>query len=432
VARSEQYYIKFCRKQIEKKFSFGSGHGYTQRDLEILSQRIEEKTGVIISLSTLKRFWKNNFKQSPQIATLNALATLLEYRDWQDFKQSSQKKLSYSIPLIVGIVIGLSAIFITSYIIHGLKTTDRNEVKVTSPIVNGPIEFSAEKTVTSGIPNTVIFKYDVTHIVADSFFIAQSWNEFHKVQIDPAGNALSSIYYESGYHRARLIANDSIVAMQPIHILSEGWEPHIYYDEHQLIPIEFSGLNFISDGRLHLEKSLLEMKQVDTTRYFYSRISNSQQFNVSSDNFMLTTRMKVDKVNITSLCPWMILIIVTEKNIFRVAFQKKGCEKYASYKVGEIIRNGDDNDLSALGCDIYDWQELSVLVRNKNAEIHINGEPAFSETYKENYGDIMGLIYIFEGKGSIDFVRLEDEEGLVVFEDDFGSTHTKISMKSDG
>ena len=337
MARSEQYYIKLCRKQIEKKFSFGGIHGYTQRDLEILSQRLEEKTGVIISLSTLKRFWKSDFKQSPQIATLNALAALLGYRDWQDFKQSSQKSPSYSRPLIVGIVIGLSAIFITAYILRDLNTSSGNEVKATSPIVNGPVEFSAEKTVTSGIPNTVIFKYDVTNVVADSFFISQTWNELHKVRIDPEGNALSSIYYESGYHRARLIANDSMIAMQPIHILSDGWEPHIYYDGRQLIPIDFRGKHYISDGMLHLSNDLLAEKKVDTTKYYYTRISNSQQFNVSTDNFTFTTRMKGDRLANNTLCPWMNLIIVNEKHIFRVVFQNKGCEKYAMYKLGEII-----------------------------------------------------------------------------------------------
>lgn len=82
----EQAYIALCRKQIEHKFAFGNGTGYTQRDLEFLAQHIEEKTGITLSLSTMKRLWKGNFKQSPQIATLNALAAVLDYKDWQEFK----------------------------------------------------------------------------------------------------------------------------------------------------------------------------------------------------------------------------------------------------------------------------------------------------------------------------------------------------------
>src|SRR5688572_22226912 len=92
MARSEQRHIDLCKKQIEEKFSFGNGQGYSQRDLEVLSAHIEEKTGVIISLSTLKRLWKDSYKQSPQLATLNALAAILDYKDWQGFRQANQKK----------------------------------------------------------------------------------------------------------------------------------------------------------------------------------------------------------------------------------------------------------------------------------------------------------------------------------------------------
>ena len=88
--RSEQQFIDLCKKQVAQKFSFGNGNGYTQRDLEILSTYIEERTGVVISLSTLKRLWKDNYKLRPQLATLNALALILEYKDWQSFKQANQ------------------------------------------------------------------------------------------------------------------------------------------------------------------------------------------------------------------------------------------------------------------------------------------------------------------------------------------------------
>jgi len=419
MALSEQQYIALCKNKLEERFSFGNGHGHTQRDLEVLSQKIEEKTGVNISLSTLKRLWKNDFKQSPQLATLNALALMLDYQDWQDFKVRNKKPSGTSKHLLAGILTGLAIVVITSFIIRGLGNKNGNDPKFSKPVkINGPIEFSAEKTVTSGIPNTVIFKYDVSHVEADSFYIQQTWNDFHRKQIDPNGHAVSDIYYESGFHRARLFANDSIIAMQPIHILSNGWEPHIYYDERDLIPIDFAGETFIENGELHLDKSLLAKRNVDLSRYFYSRISNSQIFDVSSDNFNFTTRVKSDTV-LESLCPWINLIIVTDVHIFRVALQNKGCERYAGYKLGEIVRNGEDNDLSALGCEIYNWQDVGVVVRDKNAEIYINGEKTFSETFKEDFGKIVGLIYIFEGTGSIGYVKLEDGNGRVAFEDDF-------------
>lgn len=415
---SEHQYIDLCKKQIEKKFSFGNGHGYSQRDLEVLSHHIEEQTGIYISLSTLKRLWKNDFKQGPQLATLNALAAIINYKDWQDFKQRNQKKSSPLKSVVAGILIALAAIAITAFIIVGLNNSEEKTPKLSSINIKGPVHFSVEKTVVSGIPNTVFFKYDVSNVQADSFFVQQTWNDNHRVRIDPNGTTVSDIYYESGYHRARLFANDSIIAMQPIHILSNGWEPHVYYSDHDLIPIDFKNQSFIENGQLHLSKALLENQGVDLSKNFYSRISNSQIFDVPSDNFSLTTRIKSDST-FASLCPWMNLMMVTEKHIFYVSFQKKGCERYANYKLGEIMKNGGENDLSALGVDVYEWQEVEVKVLDKKAKILINGKEAFSETFKEDFGKIVGLTYIFEGVGSIDYVKLAKIGGESVFEDKF-------------
>jgi hypothetical protein len=226
------------------------------------------------------------------------------------------------------------------------------------------------------------------------------------------------MYYESGYHRAYLLANDSFIAVQPVHILSKGWESHVYYSYEDKMPIYLDNEKIVSNGELHISKKLLKEQNVDLSRYFFTRIVNSREYKVSSDNFDLISRFKLDSIQYSE-CPWMNLIVVTEKNIFMVALQKKGCEYLSSYKLGEIERNGSTNNLSALGCNIFEWQELSIHVTNRNATLSINGENVFSERYKEDYGDIMSLIYVFERTGSIDFVKLSDQEGNVIFEDTF-------------
>ena len=80
---------------IEEKFHFGNGNArlpedgqgkVRQRDLEGLADAIEEKSGIKLSLSTLKRLWKEDFDQTPHPSTLQALVSILGYKDWQDFK----------------------------------------------------------------------------------------------------------------------------------------------------------------------------------------------------------------------------------------------------------------------------------------------------------------------------------------------------------
>jgi len=412
---SDQAYLALCRKQIEKKLAFGNGNGYTQRDLETLSQHIEERTGVVLSLSTLKRLWKDDFKQRPQPATLNALAAVLDYRDWQDFRQQNtlpaQRSVSKKTLLQIGGLLLLLAV--ASLLIMHLMNRSARDVKI-----RGPVRFSAQKTVVSGTPATVIFNYDVSGVSADSFFIQQSWNPSHRVPISPKGNIYSGIYYESGYHRARLMANDTVLAMQPIHILSEGWEPRLYYNYRDREPIHFKKENFTGHGRLHISKELLIKKNVDLSRAFETRITNSRVFGSSSDHFDLVSRIKVDSLTDTA-CPFMQINIVTEKNFFWIQLQNRGCETNAGYKLGEIIRSGTNNDLSHLGVDVFQWQEIRVRVKNKQAEIILNGQLLVTETFREDFGDIMAITYIFSGTGSIDHVRLAGKNGEVAFEDNF-------------
>lgn len=88
--RSEQEHIAECKRLIEEKFQFGNGHDEVrQRDLEYLADRIEEKSGILLSLSTLKRLWKKDYGKMPHPTTLQALVSVLGYKDWQEFKQQT-------------------------------------------------------------------------------------------------------------------------------------------------------------------------------------------------------------------------------------------------------------------------------------------------------------------------------------------------------
>lgn len=411
-------HIELCKKLLEEKFSFGNGHGYTQKDLEQLSLYIEENTGYYISLSTLKRVWKGNYKTQPQVATLNALVEVLGYKNWQDFKIQHQKakieeekgpqknRLPLYLAASVAVIIMVVAVF--SFGKSGASTVK----------IDGPVSFSADKTVAKGVPNTFIFEYDLSHVEADSFFIQQSWNGWRKEKIDPKKKVYASTYYESGYHRARLIANTDVVATQAVHIISDGWEPHVYYSEADDRFIDFKGETFIAEGRLHLPMELLKKRKLDTSRYFMSRISHSDDYGVSSNNFGFKTKIKLDRV-MESNCPWVNVIIITTEHIFSVALARTGCETGASYKLGEIYKSGKDNNLSKLGTDLYDWNDLEIQVRDKKATIFLNGQEAYTEHYLEDLGDIMGLAYVFEGTGSIDFVQLTNESSEAVFQDDF-------------
>src|SRR5690606_29224337 len=83
--------------------------------------------------------------------------------------------------------------------------------------------FAARKTTDHDLPNTVVFSYNVDDVKADSFFIQQSWDTGRRVRIYPGQYTLTDIYYEPGYHLAKLMANDSVIRTVDVSIPTDRW-----------------------------------------------------------------------------------------------------------------------------------------------------------------------------------------------------------------
>jgi len=415
---SEKDYIRICKREIEKALALDNAKSsFQSRNLEYLSQIIAEKSGITLSLSTLKRIWKEDFKQIPQPATLNALVAVLDYKDWQDFKQKYQNsglaKPSFRISKKARIVV-LLLFLITAFILFFIFKNN----KVNTPVINGEIVFEANNTIASGVPNTVVFTYDVSNVIADSFFIQQSWNYRDKEPIDKSKTAFSSIYHTPGFHRAKLIANDSVIAQQNIHILSDGWMPFTKYSVYDRLPVYFNKDSVIADGRLHLKMTDLKNANIDLTKEFIVRFTNSRDFGVSDDNFSLRTIFKCDSIH-PRTCPKMDIMLGFEKNVFWVELVNMGCEHYATYSIGDVYAEGKSADLRNLGCDIYNWQDLTFTVKNRHAEVMLNGKKIITTNYKQEFGQLKTIFYTFNGLGSVDYLSLSGKDGTTIYEDSF-------------
>ena len=78
--------VQLCMAELCKQAGFADAGRTTHRDLEFLSDSIESKTGVLISVSTMRHLLIGQFSRQPQVATLNGIAQYLGYQGWQDFK----------------------------------------------------------------------------------------------------------------------------------------------------------------------------------------------------------------------------------------------------------------------------------------------------------------------------------------------------------
>jgi hypothetical protein len=431
--RSEQEYITECKRLIEEKFQFGNGQGEVrQRDLEYLADRIEEKSGIVLSLSTLKRFWKKDYVKMPHPATLQAMVAVLGYKDWQEFKLRiasapviepapvpviaaagplPRHQRSYKAWLWLPIVVAVAGLF---WII-AFRWGPVNK----KPVIKGPVTFTGNKTVSQGVPNTIIFNYDVTNVDADSFFFQQAWNPFEKVKIDPKNHVYSNIYYLPGFHKAKLIANDSIIKRFRVHITTDGWLPLTRYSAAAGDPINIKKDNAIRNGALRITREDLAASHVDLNKDYILSYFNVREFeNTYSDNFSLDTRVLCDSQQ-TVACPSFALVIISEEHVFFVRIMSKGCERDITIKMGEVFHDGIHKDLSAFGRDLHRWQHLGIQVAGKKATIYLDEQPVYSLTYKNDFGKVVGLVYNFTGTGAIDYVRLRNGANKLVYEEEF-------------
>lgn len=430
---TDQEYIVLYRNLIQKKFMLGNEEGkLKQRELEYIGNLIEEKSKVKLSISTLKRLWKNDLTQLPHPSTLDALVSILDFKDWQEFKahqashlktpdvlsrQTIRNKRIRPLPVVVSLIVTI--LIAAFFILQGFNKKEKGVV------VSGNVLFSADKTITSGVPNTVMFHYDLSGVEADSFFIQQSWNPRDKVRIDPKKNYYSAIYYTPGFHFARVMANDSILKFENVHIKTEGWLPLVKYDIRDKKHMYLDAKSIRANGIMRTTSEILHKANVDVNKDFYLRYYNIRDFDgITSANFDLETRIKCDRLSFdgrtaTVACPLMEIMLITEENVFFIPLTSKGCVSELDLLVGEVYKGGKDNDLSSLGTDVYTWQSLQVKNENKNVTIFLNGSSVHEMQYKKDFGKIKGIIYTFTGSGSVDFLRFKNREGTVVYEDEF-------------
>jgi hypothetical protein len=318
---SESEYIALCKRLIEEKFQLQNVEGtLRQRDLEYLADSIEEKSGIKLSLSTLKRLWKKDYDQTPHPSTLQALVSVLGYKDWQDFKlrqestsathliEQPKKHILFFRPWL------LLPVMVSALALIWLIAFRPGKVGKTKPVIKGVVTFTGNKTVSHGVPSTIIFNYDVTHVEADSFFFQQAWNDLEKVRIDPRGHYYSNIYYYPGFHKAKLIANDSIIKRFRVHITTDGWLPLVRRAFTDNFPV-YIKTNPVTDGTLHITRKDLASADVNIDKDFLLSYFNVRDFEgTSSDNFSLDTRIKCDSTNATP-CPAFQLTVICEEHI---------------------------------------------------------------------------------------------------------------------
>jgi hypothetical protein len=419
-------------------------HGFNldsmrQRDFEYLCTRIEESSGILISLSTIKRILNGQYNRLPQVATLNAIAVNLGYANWQAFKTAKQngaqpalngagnpavsrsatpaapnsqpaptgarRRLSY--PLIATGVAGVLLLALLSW-----------NYFASTPNAATAASFGIRRTTPNAVPNTVVFTYDIDHVPGDSFFIQQSWDRNRRVRIEKGSHTLTDIYYEPGYHTAKLIANDKIIKTLGVSIPTDGW---FFYSKESLgrgLPAYIHTTTPIRNGVLGLGKQDLVDNHVDPDKpqvllytWFPGSLANS------ADNFRLNAKIRMTELRNTT-CPFIMPEIFCQHGLMYFTCTLPGCTGAGgeiNAQFGNHFLDARSNDLSPLAIDVHSWHSVEMLVQQQRVIISIDGRPVLTSAYSASAGQITGLGFHSNGLSAIDSIRLTGLDGAQVY-----------------
>ncbi|SDZ88227.1 hypothetical protein SAMN05443550_101314 [Pedobacter hartonius] len=264
--------------------------------------------------------------------------------------------------------------------------------------------FEAHKT-SDDLPNSVIFNYSISGLPTGHVMIQQSWDSTRQEDVSANRNKHASIYYYPGYFVAKLIVNGKIQKETAVFIQTKGWKAMI---RRKPMPAYLSSGETRTGRGLGIDAvTILKKTGTSVLNGTWTEFANVRPFgDTKGDNFRLETTLANTSTAEESICRNVKITVLGKGGAIIVPLSVKGCEANLEMLTGDQLISGREEDLSALGCNFPDFQDVTVQVSGSRLHVLINGKLAVDSTVSYTIGEIVGLRYAIEGIGTIKHVTL--------------------------
>ena len=474
---TDENLIRQVIKLYEEKTGWGDSTQWSNQDFLQLSELIREQTGVTISHVTLKRVWgKVKYESLPNTHTLNTLVQFLGYENWRDFsvrrsngegtdtaaigagaaaaaadpgataapgtaaatdatvgskkgpvstegsaapheqpvtagrpredKEIAMRRRERWMRRAVWATVPVALVFLILLFLHGQQPSPQAQDYV----------FNSKKTVTTGLPNSVIFNYDATRSPDDSVVIQQSWDTTRRVKVSKNAHQYTSIYYYPDFYHATLQVQNKVVKSYNLLIESDGWLPIVGQDP---VPVYFTKADALVDGKMQLTVDQIKQKNIPMQpkppTVFFMNVRNFGE--IYSDNFTFETSLRDDYSEGSSACQLTRVYILCEGTAIWIPLSAKGCVSNVDLFFTYFYTSGTREDLSSFGVDFKNYVKLRIESDSGRARILVNDKLAYTVPRHIMRSKIIGIDYQFQGTGSVDYVSLSN--GKVNYRDNF-------------
>jgi len=412
------------KELIDRKVGWGNSSAWVNQDFLALSKKIQQETGGSISHVTLKRIWgKVKYEGLPQVYTLNVLSQFAGYNSWRDFivkhteavgpkniayESEGARRRPYWQPgkVLITIAAG-SVVIITVFFLF--MANNRN-------VTPGDYFFSSHTTNGPGIPNSVVFDYDASKSASDSIIIQQSWDKRLRTPVAKNLHQHTLIYYYPGFFQPKLIVGGRVVKEHDLLIQSGGWVAAVMRSP---IPVYFAKNDVISGGRLSLPASKIRAQHIPLSPDPPSvSFCNVRDFGpVFSDDFQFETSVRNDFREGAAVCQLTNIYLLCEGRAIGIPLSAKGCESALNFFFTDFTISGKEKDLSGFGVDFSQFVRVKISSAKGRALVFINDKLVIALEHGITHSKIIGIDYVFQGTGSVDYVRLSNPK--VTFNDEF-------------
>lgn len=406
-------HIEACFQRIEAKLGKGPCSNWDTHDFTALSENIQEETGTLLSVSTLKRLCgKVNYSSRPNKTTLNALANYIGFKEWDAFsnycndkpgKGEKEGKANFSMKSLIAFLL-LGIAFLSSVFLAVRKND--------TPYDPDDFAFNG-RSVTTGLPNSVVFRYDAS--AADEkakIEIQQDWDESKRVLVNKNDSVSTSIYYRPGYFKSKLVVDETIVREKDILIPTSDWVGVIETDS---VPIYLDSGDYRSEKGLSIKADSLKKYGVDprASRTPVGLYQIRDFGALYTTDFEMTASIRNDFKSGKSQCQTAQIVIVHEDGPISIMLTDKGCISDIMLHAFDKTIDGKKTDLSGFGVDFTDFVEVKCISKDGKLDIVIGKQPIFSFDVPDIPKKIVGLSIHFEGAGTVQHVAFKNNGGTV-------------------
>ncbi|MTB50253.1 hypothetical protein [Lewinella sp. W8] len=375
---------------------------------------ILEETGERLSVSTLKRTWgRTTGDNQPSVTTLNILAQFVGYDHWRtvplEEEEAPTKRQIIGLSRIP-LLLGGGIIF--CLIIGVLLGSGFGVSEIPKPDIDpDQIEFSVSK-VAYGIPNTVVFRYDLGGQQVDTLELQQSWDDSRRKVLSITDSLVTATYLSPGYFNAKLIADGRVVKRYNLYLPSEGFQVYALadgQDEFYRLPGEYW---HIDDNRFDFSPSYFAYRE-EASVVYTELLNLLPSPPVSRDTFSFMARIKLSKARVESPCHGIGIAIVGSEDVYRFQSGQLGCSGYFSMYLGGEVVNGETEDLSYLAFPADVWVDISIQKRGKQLVVNYHDQRRTLSHELPDIGKIGGVRLYTQDHISLRVLRFEDSSGIV-------------------